>query len=382
MTGWARAFGEYIAAVSGGVGVVLTAALIVLALSRITFPTLRQLWHHASPLGRLFGVLLFLVCSINATTKAPVRKAATRSTVSAALSGATQLENWFRRGAWRDSYYLKFDTDWVFPHGTNHFSGIWLYSFGALAAPLTRKTFAAFGTELALFPEESEVTWERTASNTYHIVWQNAFPDRRGRENTISAAFELFRNGNIVITTNNVTRHIERELPFNCTGHGQDADWIAANYPNEQDEIAEAGSFAAWVEKRITEDPYNGYYALTVSCDAPLEGVCFTVGEKSVYIEEAGEYVFLLEKGREYELAISATLPNVSYDYTTPLAKTRRLLRATSKEPTLQANGSQEKHLFTAPSETNKGLIFCLPALIITQRKRKARVFLHILVVI
>ncbi len=84
MSEWARGFGEYVVLIAGGVGVALIAALIVLALSRVTLPTLRHLWCRASPLGRLFGTLLFLICSINATTKAPTRSAPKRVAASVA----------------------------------------------------------------------------------------------------------------------------------------------------------------------------------------------------------------------------------------------------------------------------------------------------------
>ena len=106
MTDWVRAFSEYIAAVFGGVGVALIAALIALALSRVTFPTLRQLWCRASPLGRLFGTLLFLICSINATTKAPSRNVPKRVAMSVSAAAevqSTRIEKWFCRGAWRYS---------------------------------------------------------------------------------------------------------------------------------------------------------------------------------------------------------------------------------------------------------------------------------------
>ncbi len=366
MSEWARGFGEYVVLIAGVVGVALIAALIVLALSRVTFPTLRLLWRRASPLGRFFGALLFLICSINATTKAPIRSTPKRVAVSAATTASesqpTRIEKWFRRGAWRDDHYLKFDTDWVFPHGTNHYLGIWIYSWGKLAAPRTRQSFAALGTELALFPEESEVTWERTSSNSYRIAWQNGFPDRHSRENAISASFELFRNGDIAITTNNVTRYIERELPFDCAGRGQDTAWVAANYPNDTESIAEAGGYAAWVDEKVGVELENGLYRFTATFPTtPLEAIELFVGPYTVAVTNAGDYVFLLEKGRDYSFGTRPFVADVTYAAVDDFGTANNMLRSTSGwrgDTWSMAGGGLE---WTLPTEATFGKCCWLP---------------------
>ncbi len=370
MSEWARGFGEYVVIIAGGVGVALIAALIVLALSRITFPTIRLLWRRASPLGRFFGALLFLICSINATTKAPTRSAPKRVAVSSATTSSqsqpTRIEKWFRRGAWRDDHYLKFDTDWVFPHGTNHYSGIWIYSWGKLAAPRTRQSFAALGTELALFPEESEVTWERTTSNTYRVAWQNGFPDRRSRENAMSASFELFRNGDIAITTNNVTRYIERELPFDCAGRGQDTAWVAANYPNDVEAIAEAGGYAAWVDEKVGVGLENGLYRFTATFPTtPLEVIELFVGPYTVAVTNAGDYVFLLEKGRDYSFGTRPFIADVTYAAVDDLGD-KQESKVTNRASHMYVQTWTEVVGFlsmTKPSENTEGSCSWLPKL-------------------
>ncbi len=365
MSEFARGFGDYVAAISSVMGVALIATLILLALSRVTFPTLRHLWHRASPLGRLFGALLFLVCSINATTKAPSRTAPKRvaaSAANAAQATPTRIEKWFRRGAWRDDHYLKFETDWVFPHGTNHYSGIWIYSWGKLAAPRTRQSFAALGIDLALFPEESEVTWERTSSNSYRIAWQNGFPDRRSRENGMSASFELFRNGGIAITTNNVTQYIERELPFDCAGRGQDTAWVAANFPNAADAILEAGGYAAWVDQEVGIGLENGLYRFTATFPTtPLEAIELFVGPYTVAVTNAGDYVFLLEKGRDYTFGTRPYIADVTYSAVDDLRTANNLLRSASgwRGSTWNTVGGGLE--WTLPTETIFGKCCWLP---------------------
>ncbi len=80
--------------------------------------------------------------------------------------------------------------------------------------------------------------------------------------------------------------------------------------------------------------------------------------------EEAGEYVFLLEKGRRYEVSLSYDLPNVSYEYASVEAKVRRALRST-EGAFLRASGSEGGYSFSAPTAKRKGWILCLPTLII-----------------
>ena len=173
-----------------------------------------------------------------------------------------------------------------------------------IAAPRTRQSFAALETELALFPEESEVTWERTASNSYRIVWQNGFSDRRSRENAISASFELFRNGDIAITTNNVTWYIERELPFDCAGRGQDTAWVAANYPNDMEAIANAGGYAAWVDEKVGVGLENGLYRFTATFPTtPLEAIeLFPKSTSDAVNDVQFHATFVSEAGKELSI--------------------------------------------------------------------------------
>ena len=67
----------------------------------------------------------------------------------------------------------------------------------------------------------------------------------RPRERTVSAALELFRNGDVSVTTNGVAyppseasaeggsmrgAYLPRELPFPHAGFGQDDEWVTGDW--------------------------------------------------------------------------------------------------------------------------------------------------------
>ena len=133
------------------------------------------------------------------------------------------------------------------------------------------------------------------------------------KNRTLSILPELCRNGDVSVITNGVTEVFPRELPFAHDGFGQDAEWVAANFTNAA-EIAAAGGYAAWVDEQVGEGLTNGYFKFTATFpDDPLETVQLLVGDYSLAVTNAGEYVFLLEKGAEYEYGTVPFLTNVAY---------------------------------------------------------------------
>lgn len=65
-----------------------------------------------------------------------------------------------------------------------------------------------------------------TPSNSYRIGWTSAAIDR-DTSNLVTAALELFRNGDRAVETNGVVSVLPRELPFPHSGFGQDDEWGA-----------------------------------------------------------------------------------------------------------------------------------------------------------
>ena len=158
---------------------------------------------------------------------------------------------------------------------------------------------AELATRLLLKPNVTRVSCGRTANNTYRIEWRDAYVSRTSNE-TIDASIELFRNGDVIVTENGVTTEIPYEIPFDHNGCGQDEDWVRANYDNA-DEILFVG-YANWVDAQVGVGLTNGLYKFTARFeDDPPEPTQLYIGDCSVCVTNAGEYVFVLEKGTEYE---------------------------------------------------------------------------------
>ena len=220
--------------------------------------------------------------------------------------------NWNVRGAWKDSFWLDFEDGWVFPWGTNHLSGVEVVSFGQIwPTPFDTNAVAAAGAPFEIVRGLTTFAYEFTPSNSYRFVWTDAAINR-DTNNLITASIELLRCGDVAIATNGASWTIPRELPFAHDSYGQDADWVAANFTNAT-EIAAAGGYAAWVDAQVGKGLTNGLYKLTVTvAEEPLETMQIEVGDLSIAVTNAGEYVFRLEKGENYALAVSPASTNVT----------------------------------------------------------------------
>ena len=218
------------------------------------------------------------------------------------------------RGAWRDSFLLDFGDGFLFPFGTtNRLSSVEIFTQG-YARPRRRSAefVADTGLRMAIVPGVSSISAELTPSNSWRVVWTDA-AERRDTNALVSASIEFMRNGDMSVTTNGVSRTIPRVLPFAHNGFGQDDEWVAANFTNAT-EIAAAGGYAQWVDAQVGSGLTNGLYKFTVTiADTPPETVQLVVGDFSVAVTNAGEYVFLLEKGIEYEYGTDPYLSCVAY---------------------------------------------------------------------
>ena len=231
---------------------------------------------------------------------------------SAASATASAVSNWNRRGAWDDSFRLDFAADWVFPWGSNHLSGVEVLSRGEVW-PRWNDTnrIAGLDVPLAIVPGLTQFSCARTADDSYLLAWTNAAPNRSTNV-LASAAIELRRCGDRVVTQDGVTSAAVRELPFPRFGWGQDDEWVEHFFTNDFAAIESVG-YTNWVDE-IALEPGNGFYKLTVTLsNAPPETVNLTVGEYSVAVTNAGDYVFLLEKGIRYPIGFSFLPEGVSY---------------------------------------------------------------------
>ena len=218
--------------------------------------------------------------------------------------------NWNIRGAWKDSLWLDFENDFVFPWGTNHLTGVEVVSYGQVwATPFDTNAVASAGAPFEIVPGLTTFTYEFTPSNSYRFVWTDAAINR-DTNILVSSALELFRNGDVLVTTNGIAALLPRTLPFPHSGFGQDDEWVEANFTNAT-EILAVG-YPQWVDSQVGDGLTNGLYKLSVTvADDPPETTFLSVGDLSVAVTNAGEYVFLLEKGPAYDLTVFPPSSNV-----------------------------------------------------------------------
>lgn len=210
---------------------------------------------------------------------------------------------WNTRGAFDDSFRCEFEDGFVFPEGTNHLSGVEILSSGEIwRTPFDTNSVASIGIPVSIVPGVTTFGIEHSPSNSYLISWTNAAVNRSTNELT-TASIELFRNGDIAVTTNGVFTYTERELPFPHVGFGQDAEWVAASFTNATEILAMG--YTNWVDEAVG-DTTNGLYKFVVSFqEAPPEIVNVTIGDLSVAVAEAGDYPLVLAKGVCYNIHFS-----------------------------------------------------------------------------
>ena len=231
--------------------------------------------------------------------------AAPRLQGSLPVTNLAPIATWSRTGAYSNEYVIEFPENWCFPHGTNHLASVALVARGEVfPSGQAEDPLVALATPLSVKPDDSEVVHGPTTNNSYRIEWHACSRSRTVFDPT-DAAIEFCRNGDVEVTENGVTTRTPRTLPFAHDGYGQDAEWVTANFTNAT-EILAVG-YPQWVDAQVGTDLTNGLYKLTVTVsEDPPETTQITVGDLSVAVTNAGEYVFLLGKGIRYPFSASA----------------------------------------------------------------------------
>ncbi len=299
-------------------------ALVSVAL-RPAVAEISDFWHKLTRMGRTVFVASAL-CTVlyggGKTNSIPQRVSSPLRAPIQAVQTLTDAEkmaaNWNARGAWTDSFRLDFCNDWVFPWGTKHLSGVEVISQGAVwPAWNDTNAVATIGVPIAIVPGLTEFAWEHTPSNTYRLSWTDAAVGRDTND-LITASIELFRCGDLAMTTNGVTTIFPRTLPFE---------------PCEPQD-------AAWVDAQVGVGLTNGLYKFTATFpDDPPEAIQLKVGGRSLAVTNAGVYSFLLEKGVEYEYGTIPFRANVTYAAVddVPSVSTRLLAAAVRDESETRA---------------------------------------------
>ena len=283
-------------------------------------------WKRSSFVTRVVSVAFVGILMAYASTKPPENGQEGRylCLVSSLPEGQSEVSEpdphrgetiltreWNLPGAWQYSMRRQdFAGGFVFPYGTNHLACVHVSSQGSVRETrFSTNVIASVGVPLAVVPGLTECSHEYTVSNTYRFVWANAAADR-DTNTLVSASIELFRNGDVVVTTNGITRTIPRELPFEHDGYGQDESWVRANFAMLQDidasltnveQVLSIG-YTNWVDRLVGVGQLNGLYKFTAEfTEDPPETTQFWIGDFSLAVTNAGKYVVVLKKGEEYE---------------------------------------------------------------------------------
>ena len=226
---------------------------------------------------------------------------------------------WNATGVWEDSFWCRFENDFVFPFGTNHLTGVEVLACGEIWSTHRKDAvLAELGEKIAIGRGISQFSCEYFAASEtneakYVYSWYNGLVNRE-TNSVVNGRIELRRSGDILVATNGVERFIPRQLPFEYNGFGQDDEWVAANFTNSN-EILSVG-YSEWVDDQVGVNLTNGLYKLTVTVpEKPLETTQLKVGDYSVAVTNSGEYVFLLEKGVNYPLSFYGDMDNLVYEW-------------------------------------------------------------------
>ena len=133
---------------------------------------------------------------------------------------------WNVRGAWDDSFRFVFADGWEFPFGTGHLDRVEVCSQGRVIPRCgSADVIADVGVPLQVVPAMTTFGCGPTDRNSYIFAWTNAVVGRvqrkdvAGAEN-MDASIELFRNGDVEITTNGIARLVPRVHPSDLDGDG------------------------------------------------------------------------------------------------------------------------------------------------------------------
>ena len=239
----------------------------------------------------------------------------------------TTIPQWTARGAWIDWQRITFPDGFAFPAGTNLLTGVILMSYGEIRANLHSTPTPSIYTlpsPVSIEPDVSSVSYGITPSNSFLFAWQNVCVNR-DPTNRVDASIELFRNGDLAITTTPLSTptpptytYLPAVPPEGFVGQGQDTNWLAATFsPTDYAAITNKGYDAWLMEDKVGINVQNGLYKISVSiADLPLDEPCYLMcGPWKTIIREPGTYSFPLHVRTTYTIR--------TYPTPIPLAFTR-----------------------------------------------------------
>lgn len=321
--------------------------LVALSIPRYLLRRLNQMsdqFRKSHPFVKVFFGIFFFVCVVHGSFKqnftnklsASLFTARHSPTVGSGNQTDFAVRNWNIVGAWDDSFWCKFENDFVFPKGTNNLKGVEVLASGILwKGAFNTEVISSLGAHVELVPGVSQFSCEyiaasETNESKYIYSWYNGLVNRKAN-NILDGKIELFRNGDIFVTTNGIERYCAYQPPEGFYGVGQNEDWIRANFTNAQ-EIISAG-YENWVYDSVAENTMNGRYSLAVKFDENFQSPCLlSVGRYNVYVREPGIYYFLLDVYNEYHFALFPSSTPVDFIWNDGFTGTGRSYEIESTE--------------------------------------------------
>ena len=289
-----------------------------------------------------------------------------KGVIHSAIAGEPELVGkWWRRGAFDDGEIVEVpaSSDWRFPWCGGHLTRFEVWACGAVyASEREAEPIVRLATPLSLKPHASRVFHGLTTNDAYRIEWRDAHPNRDAAA-TADAFVELRRNGDVILSENGMETLLPYEIPFPHDGFGQDDEWICANFA-DADEILAAG-YPDWVDGQVGTGLTNGLYKFTATFpETPPEPVQLVVGDYSVCVTNAGEYVFILKKGVEHRFGTRPHVETVRYSHVDDIPTAGGLLRAAAAWRTAGAwTVGGGDILITPPTALELGLMLWMPTL-------------------
>lgn len=146
------------------------------------------------------------------------------------------------------------------------------------------------------------------------LTWRN-FRYDRGSGDAVNAQIELFRNGDFVVRSNTVERTFSRIVPFDFDGDGLSNDIDAQPYVYNGDHRGQTAQKREGILGEVGVGLENGWYYLSaIFPERPHCPTLVSVGTNRLVVVEAGEYLFLLEKGIEYDICVEPKRDDVIYE--------------------------------------------------------------------
>ena len=182
----------------------------------------------------------------------------------------------------------------------------------------------AVGAPMSAVPYCSRLWSTVTTNGAQLVTWENFVLGRvpstshqppATNHQLVSAQIELRANGDFIARSNEVETVYRYIDPFDNDGDGilDDQDWDPRWW--DGDYTGQPEGWVEYVDEMVGTGLENGYYKLTATFPSGyFRRTVLSVGDERIIVADPGKYVFLLEKGNEYEIGLEPFVEGVEFD--------------------------------------------------------------------